>query len=245
MTKEITKKNNKTTAEKKVKAVFSMETEVYSQKGKSVGKLSLPESIFGLVWNGDLVHQVVTAMQANARTPVAHTKTRGEVRGGGRKPWKQKGTGRARHGSSRSPIWKGGGVTHGPRNEKSYEQKINKKMRIKALFTVLSEKFRKGQILFVEDLSLKSMKTKDAVSIITDLSKVTGFEKITGGKKINLYITTPAKTDNLKKSFANIKTVEIDEVRNINPVDLLTYRYIIISQPKESIAFLGGKIEKK
>jgi len=198
-----------------------METEVYNQKGKSVGKLTLPETIFGLKWNGDLVHQVVTAMQANARTPVAHTKTRGEVRGGGRKPWKQKGTGRARHGSSRSPIWKGGGVTHGPRNEKIYEQKINKKMRIKALFTVLSEKMRRGQILFVEELSLKNIKTKDAVTVIKSLSSISGFEKIIGGKKPNVYITCPAKSDALKKSFANIKTVEIDEIKNINPVDLL------------------------
>jgi large subunit ribosomal protein L4 len=222
-----------------------METEVYNQKGKSVGKLSLPQTIFGLPWNGDLVHQVVTAMQANARTPVAHTKDRSDVRGGGRKPWKQKGTGRARHGSTRSPIWKGGGVTHGPRNEKSYEQKINKKMRIKALFTVLSEKFRKGQILFVEELVLKNIKTKDAVAVISNLSKVSGFEKMVGGKRPNTYITCPAKSDNLKKSFANIQTVEIDEIRNINPVDLLSFKYIIISQPTESFAFLGGKIEKK
>ncbi len=222
-----------------------METQIYNQKGKSVGTLKLPESIFGVKWNGDLVHQVVTAMQANARTPVAHTKTRGEVRGGGKKPWKQKGTGRARHGSSRSPIWKGGGITHGPRNEKSYEQKINKKMRAKALYTVLSEKLRKGQLLFVEELALKNIKTKDAVAVIKDLSTVKGFEKIVGGKKPNTYITVPAKGDTLKKSFANIPTVEIDEVRNINPVDLLAFRYIIISQPTESIAFLGGKTEKK
>ena len=246
MIKENTKNNKVTPAEKKVKSVEAvMEAEVYNQKGKSVGKLALPETIFGVKWNGDLVHQVVTAMQANARTPVAHTKDRSDVRGGGRKPWKQKGTGRARHGSSRSPIWKGGGVTHGPRNEKSYEQKINKKMRIKALFTVLSEKLRKGQILFVEELSLKDIKTKDAVAIVKNLSAVPGFEKIVGGKKPNVYITCPAKSDALKKSFANIKTVEIDEIKNVNPVDLLNFRYIIISQPKESIAFLGGKIEKK
>ena len=222
-----------------------METQIYNQKGKSVGSLALPKAIFGVPWNGDLVHQVVTAMQANARTPVAHTKNRGEVRGGGRKPWKQKGTGRARHGSSRSPIWKGGGITHGPRNEKDYTQKINKKMRAKALYTVLSEKLRKGQILFVEELTLKNIKTKDAVAVIKDLSNVKGFEKIVGGKKPNTYITVPAKGDTLKKSFANIPTVEIDEVRNINPVDLLAFRYIIISQPTESIAFLGGKSEKK
>jgi len=245
MIKENTK-NNKTTAEKKVKPIAgTLEAEVYNQKGKSVGKLALPESIFGLKWNGDLVHQVVTAMQANSRTPVAHTKTRGEVRGGGKKPWRQKGTGRARHGSTRSPIWKGGGVTHGPRNEKSYEQKINKKMKVGALFSVLSEKFRKGQILFLEELILKNIKTKDAVGIIKELSGIKGFERMVGGKNPNTYITIPAKTDTLKKSFANIKTVEIDEIRNINPVDLLAFRYIIISQPKESIAFLGGKIEGK
>jgi large subunit ribosomal protein L4 len=221
-----------------------METQIYNQKGKSVGSLALPESIFGLPWNGDLVHQVVTAMQANARTPVAHSRTRAEVSGGGRKPWKQKGTGRARHGSTRSPIWKGGGVTHGPRNDKDYSQKINKKMKAKALYTVLSEKLRKGQILFVEELALKDIKTKDAVALIKDLSAVKGFEKLVGGKKPNTYITIPAKGETLKKSFANIPTVEIDEVRNINPVDLLAFRYIIISQPKESIAFLGGKMEK-
>ncbi len=222
-----------------------METQIYNQKGKSVGKFELPESIFGVPWNGDLVHQVVTAMQANARTPVAHTKDRSDVRGGGRKPWKQKGTGRARHGSSRSPIWVGGGVTHGPRNEKSYDQKINKKMKAKALYTVLSEKLRKGQIIFLEELNLKDIKTKDAVSVIKDLSALKGFEKMTGGKNPNIYISVPAKGDVIKKSFANIKTVEVDEVRNMNPVDLLAFRYIIISQPTESIAFLGGKIEKK
>jgi large subunit ribosomal protein L4 len=221
-----------------------METQIYNQKGKSVGKFELPESIFGVPWNGDLVHQVVTAMQANARTPVAHTKTRGEVRGGGRKPWKQKGTGRARHGSTRSPIWKGGGVTHGPRNEKSYDQKINKKMKAKALYTVLSEKLRKGQLIFVEELNLKAIKTKDAVAVMKDLSTIKGFERMVGGKKPNTYISVPAKGDILKKSFANIQTVEIDEVRNMNPVDLLAFRYIIISQPTESVAFLGGKTEK-
>ncbi len=222
-----------------------METQIYNQKAKSVGTLTLPESIFGLKPNADLVHQVVTAMQANARTPVAHTKTRGEVRGGGKKPWKQKGTGRARHGSSRSPIWVGGGITHGPRNDKSYEQKINKKMRAKALFTVLSEKYRRGQILFVEELSLKAIKTKDASEVLKTFATIKGFEKMYGGKKPNTFITVPAKGETVKKSFANIPTVVVDEVRNLNPVDVLAHKYLIITQPTESIAFLGGKIEKK
>jgi ribosomal protein L4 len=118
-------------------------------------------------------------------------------------------------------------------------------MKAKALFTVLSEKFKKGQILFLEELKLKEIKTKDATSVIKDLSKVSGFEKIYGSKKPNLFITIPAKTETIKKSFSNIKNVEIDEVKNINPIDLLSFKYVIISQPKESIAFLGGKIEKK
>src|SRR3989338_499645 len=102
-----------------------MEAKVYNMQGKEAGKIELPENIFGLKWNADLIHQVITSMQSNARAGTAHTKGRGEVRGGGRKPWRQKGTGRARHGSRRSPIWKGGGVAHGPSKEKKYSQKIN------------------------------------------------------------------------------------------------------------------------
>src|SRR5207244_4311391 len=113
----------------------------------------------GLSWNADLVHQVVTSMQANARTSVAHTKDRGEVRGGGKKPWQQKGTGRARHGSSRSPIWKGGGVAHGPRNEKVYTKRITQQMRQKALLVTLSRKMRDGEIIFVDALEMQAPKS--------------------------------------------------------------------------------------
>lgn len=232
-------------AEKKAqKNKVNLEVDVYAQNGKSAGKVSLPEEIFGLAWNGDLVHQVAMAMEANARTPVAHTKTRSDVSGTTRKPWKQKGTGRARHGSRRSPIWVGGGVAHGPRNDKSYTQKINKKMKMKALFVALSQKLRDGEIMFVEDISMKNIKTKDANSTLVALSKVNGFTKIVGGKKENTYIAMPAKNDETKKSFANIPTVFLDEIKNISPVDVLRYKYVLISNPKESIAFLGGKIEK-
>src|SRR3990167_1261513 len=110
-----------------------MESTLYNIQAKETGKIEIPESIFGVPWNADLVHQVVVSMQGNARPNVADTKGRGEVRGGGKKPWKQKGTGRARHGSSRSPIWKGGGVTHGPTNERNYDRKISKKMRNKEI----------------------------------------------------------------------------------------------------------------
>ena len=106
-----------------------MKIETYNVKGEKIGTAELPEGIFGVAWKPALVKQVYDGEMANKRRPWAHTKTRGEVRGGGRKPWRQKGTGRARHGSIRSPLWVGGGVTHGPRKERSYEVKINKKMR--------------------------------------------------------------------------------------------------------------------
>src|SRR3954468_2503145 len=129
-----------------------MKSDIYNIQGKKAGTIELPESVFGVAWNDSLMHQVVTSMNSNSRTNVAHTKTRGEVRGGGKKPWKQKGTGRARHGSTRSPIWVGGGVAHGPRNDQNFSRKINKKVRAKALLTVLSRKYKDGEILFVDSL---------------------------------------------------------------------------------------------
>src|SRR5882724_8931234 len=147
-----------------------MESIIYNVQGKETGKITLPESIFGLPWNADLVHQVVVAMQANARQNVAHTKDRGEVRGGGKKPWQQKGTGRARHGSSRSPIWKGGGVTHGPRNDKIYARKINRAARQKALLVVLSRKYRDGELTFVDSLSFDTPKAKMAKDFLVAMN---------------------------------------------------------------------------
>src|SRR5882724_1844322 len=111
-----------------------MKTDLYNLKNEVVGSVELPEEVFGARWNGSLVEQALIAQQANKRRPWAHAKTRAEVRGGGRKPWKQKGTGRARHGSTRSPLWVGGGKAHGPSKDRNYAQKINKKMKRLALF---------------------------------------------------------------------------------------------------------------
>src|SRR3989338_9341694 len=126
-----------------------MKLPLYNQKAEKVGQIDLVDQVFNLEMNKDLLHQVVTSQIANQRQTIAHTKGRGEERGGGKKPWRQKGTGRARHGSIRSPLWKGGGTTFGPRNEKSFEKKLNRKVKTKALFTLLSAKMREGNILLV------------------------------------------------------------------------------------------------
>ncbi|HEY4508859.1 MAG TPA: 50S ribosomal protein L4 [Candidatus Paceibacterota bacterium] len=220
-----------------------MESVVYNQKGKEAGKVQLSENVFGLKWNADLVHQVVVSMQSIARTNVAHAKNRGEVRGGGKKPWQQKGTGRARHGSIRSPLWVGGGATHGPRNDKSYDKKINKKMKAKALYTILSAKYKKGQVLFVDDLSLRVIKTKTAKDTLGALSKIKGFGDLSSRKKNSAYIALSNKDITTEKSFGNFNNLKIDEIRNLSPLDLMKYKYVIISNPSIGLEMIVNKLK--
>lgn len=212
-----------------------METNVYNQKGEKVSEIKLSDTVFGLPWNSDLVHQVVVAMQANTRSPWAHTKTRGEVSGGGRKPWRQKGLGKARHGSTRSPIWVGGGVAHGPRKDKDYSVKINIKAKKKAFFTVLSQKLRDNEILFLDKMDLSKPKTKEAVEIVSSLSKIGGFEKMAGKKKNKAILALDKKEPNVSKSFRNIPGMEIYQARNLNILDILKFKYLIIANPEQSL----------
>ena len=210
-----------------------MEAKIYNQKGKATGTITLPEKVFAAKWRADLVHQVVEGMRSNTRAGTAHAKGRGEVRGGGRKPWRQKGTGRARHGSTRSPIWVGGGVTHGPLKEKNYKRKISKKMRAQALFSVLSRKFKDGEIIFVDSLSLPAIKTRAAVEIINNLSAVLGRGKILAA----LY----ARNEKAEKSFRNLPRVEVSFVKNLNPVQALNHKYLLVENPEESVKFLASR----
>ena len=159
-----------------------MDSPIYSIEGKKIETITLPDNIFGVRWNADLVKQVADSLLSTKRKNVAHTKDRSEVRGGGRKPWKQKGTGRARHGSTRSPIWVGGGVTGGPRNEKNFERKVSKKMKAKALYTILSRKLLDGEVLFVDSIKLPELKTRVAVKALPFLSSIKGFESIFSNK---------------------------------------------------------------
>ena len=218
-----------------------MQAAVYSKEGKEIGKVELPESVFDVPWNADLVHQVVVSMQSNARMPLAHTKDRSEVRGGGRKPWRQKGTGRARHGSRRSPIWTGGGVTFGPRKEKSFAKKINKKMRAKALYTTLSQKLRDKEIIFLDSLAIAEPKTKEAKAVLSALAGVPAFATLSRKKKNAALITIPENDLNTKRSFQNIGSVVVEELRNLNPVDVLSYKYVVVADPKKAIEFLISK----
>ena len=219
-----------------------MEAQVYNQKGKAVEKFTLPEAVFGIKWNGDLVHQVVTGMQSNKRAGTADTKNRAEVNGGGRKPYQQKGTGRARHGSTRSPIWKGGGVAHGPITDKSYKKKINSKMRAKALLTLLSAKYKDGKILFVDSIDLTNTKTKDAHEVLKALSAVPNFGHLTYKKKNNVSLVTPTKNDAIRLSFRNLENISLEMTSQINPVDVANARYIIITNPKETVEVLAKKL---
>ena len=215
-----------------------MEGTIYNIEGKKGGEVKLPEAVFGLRWNADLVKQVADSLLSSRRKNVAHTKNRGEVRGGGKKPWQQKGTGRARHGSSRSPIWVGGGVTHGPRAEKNYERIVPKQMRVKALYTLLSRKNRDGEILFVDSISLKEAKTRVAVEVMGNLSEVKGFEGMFSKRKNAVAIALSEKNRSLENAFRNLGNVSVVEARNLDPITLLQYKYLIVENPEAAFKVL-------
>ncbi len=211
-----------------------MEVSVYNQDGKIMEeKMKLPAGIFEVPMNADLVHQVFISQTANARQVSAHTKNRSEVRGGGRKPWRQKGTGRARHGSTRSPIWKGGGVSGGPRNDKNYSKALPIKMRRKALFMVLSEKAKKNLLVVLDSMEMEKAKTKEMAMMIKKLPI-----------KIDSRLVISQNAD--KKTFLmsrNIAKTGVSEARNLNLVDLLNYKYVLVS--KEGIKDIEDTFAKK
>ncbi len=222
-----------------------MKSKIYDISGKSTGDIELPEEIFGLELNNDLVHQVIVSMMSNKRAVISHTKGRGEVSGGGKKPWKQKGTGKARHGSIRSPIWRGGGITFGPTKEKNFSKKINSKSKTTALFQIISQKMRDGEIIFVDKFSLDVPKTKEARTILEKLSTVKGFEMILAKKKNSALILNTEINENNIRSFKNFNNIKTEEMRKINPLDLLTYKYLVIVNPVEAIELLSVKINNK
>ncbi len=222
-----------------------MDTKIFSQDGKESGKIALPESVFGVAWNADLMHEVVVGMQANARASTADTKGRGDVRGGGKKPWKQKGTGRARHGSSRSPIWAGGGVAHGPTSEKNYTKKINKNVRSKALAITLTKKLADGELIFVDALAFSAPKAADAKNIVKALATGATQPTLATKRKNAALILLSKRDENVELSFRNFGNYEVAHVKDVNPVDLLTYKFVVVADPKASVEILETRVGKK
>ncbi len=209
-----------------------MKTNVYNQKGESVGEVELNPKIFEVKANQHLLAEAVRISQANSRQGGGHTKTRGEVSGGGKKPWKQKGTGRARVGSTRSPIWRHGGVTFGPRSNRNWELKINKKAKTAALFMSLSDKAKENQLIIVDQIALEQPKTKEFVKVMSGLSSAV---KNLGRKQL---LVMPKKDDKLMRSSKNLQSVNSVLANSLNIVDILKADSIIAL--KDSL----GVIEK-
>lgn len=193
-----------------------VKVKLYNQKGQVIGEKELPKEVFGVSVRPELVHEVLVSLEASARQPLAHTKTRGEVRGGGKKPWKQKGTGRARHGSIRSPIWPGGGITFGPRKERNYDKKINRKAKRLAFVMSLSDKASDEHVLLVETFGIKDGKTKEAVSLVENLP--------VKGKTLLL---TASKDAMLARSVHNLKKIRYAGVGDINLKQVLDTDWLI------------------
>jgi len=191
--------------------------DVYDIEGKKVKTIDLKEEIFGLKPNEAVVHSVLVNYQANQRQGTQNTKTRSEVSGGGRKPWRQKGTGRARQGSIRAPHWVGGGVALGPK-PRSYNYTVNKKERRLAIKSMLSSKVLEKELVVVENLSLKEIKTKEMARILNNL-KVEG----------KTVILLPEKDDIVQKSARNIEGVKTLQVGTINVYDLLKHKNLVVT----------------
>lgn len=206
-----------------------IKVKVYNQKAEEIKEKSLNEKIFGVQPSEALIHQAVVAQSSNERQVLANTKTRADVRGGGKKPWRQKGTGRARAGSSRSPIWIGGGVTFGPSKDRNFKKDINRKMKRNAIFMVLSDAVKNEHMMIVEDFNVNDFKTKEVETIIKNFEK-TANKKIEKQVKRSFLIINDSKDDKVKYSSRNLEGVKYINLDNINILDLLKYNYLIITE---------------
>ena len=191
--------------------------DVYNMEGKKVSETELNESIFGIKPNKTVVHTVLKNYLANQRQGTSSTKTRAEVRGGGRKPWRQKGTGRARQGSIRSPQWIKGGIALGPK-PRSYTYKINKKEKQLAFKSVFSSRVLENEIVVLDKLEFKEIKTKNMVKVLASL-------KLEG----KILLVLPEKNENVLKSANNIKELQFNLVNTLNIHDLLKYNKLVVT----------------
>lgn len=191
---------------------------VYNLEGKELEKIDLNPKIFGIKVKPELIQQSVVTQLANARQVIAHTKDRSEVRGGGIKPWRQKGTGRARHGSIRSPIWVGGGITFGPTNERNFEKRMNKKAKRKALLMSLSDRANDSRIVVLDELKLSEIKTKALNEILNKLP-------VKGKKTL---IILPSNDFKVVKSVRNLPKVTATMASSLNTLEVINSEYLLI-----------------
>ncbi len=196
---------------------------VYNQTGEAISDTELSEKVFGVTPNQSLLHQAVVAQMGNERQVLAHTKDRSEVRGSGRKPWKQKGTGRARVGSVRSPIWIGGGVTFGPTKDRNFSKRLNVKMRRKAICMALSDKVSSAKLAIIDALEISEYKTKVFKGIVENLEK----KALTPEGRRSLLVIEAKPSLTVKSSVRNLPNVKLITVENLNIVDLLKYKNIV------------------
>ena len=208
-----------------------IKTSLYNKEGKVVGEVELPEAIFGVKPNDNLMHEAVVAQMAASRVKYAHTKTRAEIRGGGKKPWAQKHTGQARHGSIRSPLWRKGGVTFGPTADASYTKKINLKKKRLALFMALASKLQNNTLFIMDDLKIPEAKTKEMAKILKNLK----LDK-------SVLVSLPDKSKDIYLASRNIEGVKTIMANSLNVVDLLSYKYLVM--PKKAVDVVKNTFKK-
>ncbi len=204
-----------------------MKVKVYGQDLQDQGEMELNSKIFEVAPEVGLLAQAVRVQTANGRKSIAHTKTRGEVSGGGKKPWKQKGTGNARAGSIRSPIWRHGGITFGPRSNRNYSLKMNLKQWRKALYMALSDKAASNSFLVFSELDLPKAKTKEMSAFLAKVK-----EKLANASN-KFLLVLPAKNDAIEKSARNLKTAKVIKANCLNIADLIDSDCVIL--PKASV----------
>lgn len=194
---------------------------IYKQDGNTDGTVELNDALFSVEPDKALVHAAVVTQEANSREAIAHTKDRAAVRGADRKPWRQKGTGRARHGSRYSPIWRGGGVTFGPTNERNFSKKMNKKARRKALAMVLSDKVANDRFIVADSLKLDEPKTRLFVDVLKQLPS---------GDEKTLVVLHPEEKDLVNRVANNVPHVTTISATSLNVVDLLSHNWLLASE---------------
>lgn len=214
--------------------------QVYNQQGEAVKEIALSDKVFGLKLNKDLLHQATVAQMANSRQVLAHTKDRSEVAGGGKKPWRQKGTGRARVGSSRSPLWRSGGITFGPTKNRNFSKNLNRKMAQKALCMALSDKAAERQLVVLDKWDLAEAKTKSFNQLLGVLEKkllapqnkeVKDENKSKASDKIKRsWLIVNKGNDKLSLSARNLRYVKVINLDNINLIDLLNFKNLLVDQ---------------